>query len=189
MACPLPLLLLGCAPQSGRCAHPHSHWVLALRVSPTQYHLYSLPPSTGTLSYQAVSSDELSQSLHPCSGCIVGSIPTSEASTLEQTLQSLAVPPSSPIPSPTPTSTSTVSRDEECLCHSRNARWADVLRSVRQMTNSDHIIIREGQEMRDEMDRRTVEWRSRTDSSSFVDWLASVTIDTTDADSGYNSDH
>lgn len=172
-----PLLLLGCAPQSSRCIHPHSHWVLALRVSPTSYHLYHLIPHSNTLSLRVVSKDELTQTLHANSGCIVGSVPASKASTFERVLQSLSLPTPPSTPPSTPTLSSTTPRDEGCLCH---FRWLEALRSLRLTTYNDRdirILIRDEEETCREMERRSVEWSSRTtDSASFIDWLVSGTL-------------
>ncbi|EIM80119.1 uncharacterized protein STEHIDRAFT_126114 [Stereum hirsutum FP-91666 SS1] len=168
-----PLLLLGCAPQSKPCIHPHSHWVLALRVSPTHYTLYSLLPNTNTLSSRSVSSDEITQSVHPSSGCIVAYIPASETSSLEHALQSLTYP--TPPSTPPPSTPHDDDDDDDCPCH---ARWPDTLRTLRTTINNDDItfLIRDEEEMRNEMEKRHGQWSSSTRSLSFIDWLASVMI-------------
>lgn len=178
-----PLLLLGCAPQSKRCIHPHSHWVLALRVSPTHYTLYSLLPNTNTLSSRSVSVDEITQSVHPSSGCIVAYVPPSETSSLELALQSLTYP--TPPSTPPPPSIPHDDEDEDCPCH---ARWPDTLRTLRTAMHNDNItfLIRDEEEMRNEMEKRHGQWSSRSGTRStlsFIDWLASVTMDTMDSDS------
>lgn len=168
-----PLLLLGCAPQSSGRILAHSHWVLAQRVSPTHYTIHTLLPNTGTLSPRTVSVDEVTQSVHPSSGCVVAYIPASDALALEHALQSLTypTPPSTP---PLPSSLhDDDDDDEDCPCH---ARWPDTLRSLRDMTHNDdiHFIIRDEEEMRNEMEKRHEEWSSSTRSLSFIDWLASA---------------
>lgn len=176
-----PLFLLGCGPQStGRRIYPHPLWVLALRVSPAHYRIYHFPSSTGPLSGRTVSVDELSQSLRPTSGYVVGHIPASEASTVERALKSLTV---STIYTTNTTSTpaTTISQDEEYLYQSR---WPEVLQSLRHLNNNSHGIRDTQSEMREAvLERWTEQWNSRTSTSSFVDWLATITIDTTDSDS------
>lgn len=178
-----PLLLLGCAgsQSAGRRIYPQTLWVLALRVSPTHYRIYDLSSSTGTSSGRVVSIDEFSHSLRPTSGYVVGHIPASEASTIEQDLWSLAVLINTTI---TPTLTSTISQDEQSFFLSRNVRWPKFLQSLRHMSNNSHGIPDTQREMREAvLGRCTEQWNSRTSSSSFIDWLATITIDTTDSDS------
>lgn len=179
------ILLISCAPQSSGRIHPHAHLALARRVSPSHYTLHFLLSSRGTLSASTLSSDELAQSVRPSSGCIVGSVPASEASALERHLQSLTILPTPPLPTPpsSPGGTPRTSLDEECQCYSR---WLDILRSLRDMTCDDntHFIIRDEEETRNEMKRRREEWASSAQADpSFVDWLASLPIDTMDIDS------